>query len=296
MRDLTHVEQGELAIYDPEQGLKSIAVSEAAERHWARAKDPAKLYQAIEATLNEQRKFVRWWDGLGDKSGNRRPRRDRSVTPHIAGRGGMPERKVIERWRKRTADGRFDRELTEAQEKCRIVVFNEEKIRGTQGTGENEWFTPPEYIEMARAVLGEIDLDPATHAQAQDFIHATQYFTKADDGLQQEWHGRVWLNPPYAQPDIALFVSKMCSERAVGHVTAAIMLTHNYTDTSWFHEAAAIADAICFTRGRVKFYEPDGEIAAPTQGQAFFYFGNDSGKFAAVFKPIGLVVFPYSES
>jgi ParB family chromosome partitioning protein len=163
-------------------------------------------------------------------------------------------------------------------------------VRGTQGTGENEWFTPPEYIELARSVLGDIDLDPATHKQAQKTIRATNYFTKAEDGLTKEWCGRVWLNPPYAQPLIAHFVSKMVSERLAGHVTAAIMLTHNYTDTAWFHEAAITADAICFMRGRVKFYELDGEIAAPTQGQAFFYFGSEAKKFANQFASIGFVV------
>jgi hypothetical protein len=66
-------------------------------------------------------------------------------------------------------------------------------VRGTQGTGENEWCTPPEYIELSRAVLGAIDLDPATNAQAQEIIRATQHFTKADNGLKHEWHGRVWL-------------------------------------------------------------------------------------------------------
>jgi phage N-6-adenine-methyltransferase len=171
-------------------------------------------------------------------------------------------------------------------------LWGNANVRGTQGTGENEWYTPGEYLAMAREVLGEIDLDPASSDEAQGIIEAAHYFTKADDGLAQEWHGRVWLNPPYAQPLIADFVAKLVAERLAGLVTAAIMLTHNYTDTAWFHEAAGCADAICFTRGRVKFYEPDGEIAAPTQGQAFFYFGRRIGAFVERFRSIGFVVRP----
>jgi phage N-6-adenine-methyltransferase len=162
-------------------------------------------------------------------------------------------------------------------------------VRGTQGTGENEWFTPAEYIELARAVLGEIDLDPATHEKAQELIRATNYFTKADNGLDKEWHGRVWLNPPYAQPLIAQFAGKMIEELRAGHVTAAIMLTHNYTDTEWFQSLEKLAGPICFTHGRVKFYEPDGTTAQPTQGQAFFYFGPHARTFAEKFRPIGFV-------
>jgi phage N-6-adenine-methyltransferase len=162
--------------------------------------------------------------------------------------------------------------------------------RGTLGTGENEWFTPAEYLALVRSVLGEIDLDPASNADAQKIVHATTFYTGEDSGLDHEWHGRVWMNPPYAQPLIADFVSKMVSECKAGHVTAAIMLTHNFTDTTWFHEAVSIADAICFTRGRVRFYKSNGEIAAPTQGQAFFYFGSDVELFAKHFQSIGFIV------
>jgi DNA N-6-adenine-methyltransferase (Dam)/Protein of unknown function (DUF3102) len=109
-------------------------------------------------------------------------------------------------------------------------------VRGTEGTGENEWFTPAEYIEAARAVMGGIDLDPATSVKAQEVVQAEKFYTKKDDGRKHEWHGRVWLNPPYAQPFIAQFVHKLCEERVAGRVTAAIALTHNYTDTTWFHE------------------------------------------------------------
>lgn len=167
-------------------------------------------------------------------------------------------------------------------------------VRGTFGTGENEWYTPDEYLDAAREVLGGFDLDPASSEAAQVKVRAGRYFTKADDGLTQEWHGRVWLNPPYTQPDIANFMSKMVAERGAGRVSAAIMLTHNYTDTAWFHDGAKLADAICFTRGRIKFYDASGAIAAPTQGQAFFYFGDDVAAFTRRFSKLGFVTKPYS--
>jgi hypothetical protein len=106
-------------------------------------------------------------------------------------------------------------------------------IRGTFGTGENEWYTPAEYIEAARTVLGTIDLDPASSAQAQRVVRADKYFTREDDGLAHPWHGRVWLNPPYAQPLMSSFVSKMIAELKAGNVISAIMLTHKATLKRW---------------------------------------------------------------
>ena len=95
----------------------------------------------------------------------------------------------------------------------------------------------------------------------------------------------MWLNPPYAQPLIAEFVGKLLAERAAGRVTAAVMLTHNYSDRARFQEAMIAADAICFTRGRIRFVDARGELAAPTRGQAFFYFGDERDKFIAAFDP-----------
>jgi phage N-6-adenine-methyltransferase len=165
-------------------------------------------------------------------------------------------------------------------------------VRGIGGTGDNEWFTPSEYLELARSVLGQIDLDPASHDEAQTVVRARQYFTEADDGLAQEWHGCIWLNPPYAQPLIAQFIDKMVAERTAGRVSAAIMLTHNYTDAEWFETAASVADVIGFTCGRVRFVKADGELARPTQGQALFYFGGEAARFTAAFKDVCYFVFP----
>ena len=125
--------------------------------------------------------------------------------------------------------------------------------RGTQGTGDIEWYTPDKYLQAARDVLGRIDLDPASSVMAQEKVRTDRFFTIEDDGLHQEWHGNVWLNPPYPQPNIALFASKMVAEFKSGRVKAAVMLTHNYTDTRWFHELLAAANAICFTRRSHRF-------------------------------------------
>jgi len=64
-------------------------------------------------------------------------------------------------------------------------------------TETNEWYTPPDLIGKARRVLGGFDLDPASCAEADATVQAARYLTEADDGLAHQWHGRIWLNPPY---------------------------------------------------------------------------------------------------
>jgi phage N-6-adenine-methyltransferase len=162
-------------------------------------------------------------------------------------------------------------------------------VRGTRGTGDNEWYTPARYIAAARAALGGIDLDPATCEFAQSRIRADQFFTAVDDGLRHEWHGRVWLNPPYSQPLVGQFISKLIEEHSAGRVTAAIILTHNCTDSVWFHKAANACAVICFTLGRISFEKEGGAVAAPTQGSSFFYFGDDVPRFRKVFGEFGFI-------
>lgn len=173
-----------------------------------------------------------------------------------------------------------------AKEVMREAVHNHR----AQGTGENEWYTPQTHLDAAYEVLGNIDLDPASSEIANKTVQADRIFTIDDDGLTKEWAGRVWMNPPYAQPFIAQFVEKLASEYEAGRVTEAISLTHNYTDTVWFHRAAKSCAAICFTRGRIGFLSPEGKKAAPTQGQAFFYYGSKVAEFVTSFSRIGFVV------
>ena len=288
-------DDGNLDLYDPDKGLKTIASAQALEKHAARIKDPEALFKAIKVRLTAIRKFVLWWDGLGDKRGNP-TKRDSAVTFPIAGRDGIPDRKEIERWRDRTKEvGDYLRALEDAQIRCDRIsrLRNANTVRGTEGTGEFERYTPAIFIEAARRVLGEIDLDPATSEEAQQTVRAVDYFTESDDGLGREWDGRVWLNPPYHRELAPKFIDKLIAELDAGRVTAAIMLTNNCTDTGWFLRAANRAAAICFTNGRINFTTPNGgKPVLPTQGQAFFYFGHDTETFAKIFQSIGFGVQP----
>jgi hypothetical protein len=189
-------------------------------------------------------------------------------------------------------DDKFEIRVEHAKARVEGMTTSAPSYSKAEYTGENEWFTPLDWVDRAREALGEIDLDPASHTVAQQTVRAKRFFTLADDGLAQDWFGRVWLNPPYHRAMLSLFVDKLVEEWTSGRVDQAILLTHNYTDTEWFHTAARAARAICFPRGRVRFLSPAGDECSPTQGQAFFYFGADDAGFRRTFGEVGLTVRP----
>jgi phage N-6-adenine-methyltransferase len=133
-------------------------------------------------------------------------------------------------------------------------------------SGDNEWYTPQHIIDKVYQVMGGIDLDPASHADANAIIKAETFFTGEDNSLNRDWNGRVFMNPPYAQPLVGEFCAKLTEEVRAGDVTEAIVLVNNATETQWFQDMAIEANAVCFPRGRVKFWHPR-KISAPLQPQ-----------------------------
>lgn len=281
-------ETGEIIAFDPSKTADHLIGLEAVKARAARMRNWPTMELAIAEQVALQRDHVAWWRGNVRERGQRANVPDRGLFADDAERITGITKQQTSKWAAKLKDAEKYQAQLEAKARKSAGLDDEHNHRA-QGTGENEWYTPAKYIEAARKVLGTIDLDPASSVTAQKTVRAERFFTIRDNGLQQDWRGRVWLNPPYSQPAILHFCQKMVAELSVGNVTEAIMLTHNYTDTAWFHHAESIASAICFTRGRIPFVDQDGGTCAPTQGQAFFYYGESPDRFAEVFREFGFV-------
>lgn len=159
-----------------------------------------------------------------------------------------------------------------------------------------EYYTPREYIEAAREVMGAIDLDPASCETAQGWIQAARFYTKEDNGLQRKWGGRCWLNPPYSKTNgksnQGTWSQKLIGEYQSGRVVEAILLVKAALGYKWFEDFWCDFP-VCFARERLSFIRADGSSDGQSkQGTAFFYFGENANRFQKVFSRFGRVIMP----
>jgi len=160
----------------------------------------------------------------------------------------------------------------------------------------NEWYTPPKYVDLARVLMGHIDLDPASCQFANDnYVKAGKIYTVADNGLKRNWHGNVWLNPPYGKTgnrsNQEIWALKAIYEVKNGLALQAVILLKAAIGYNWF-DRLAMQYPMCIKTGLIKFIKPDGTTGGKAKlGTAFMYlpggYGYGQAEFRHVFKDIG---------
>lgn len=241
----------------------------------------------------EKAKFVH------DKKGHRIPADGTPVKKEVLSQAGLST-SVANRCEKiaEISQAKFEKIINIAAQKKKPITYADaenailnNKAHVSHNSGENEWYTPAQYVEAAREAMGGIDLDPASSETANQTVRAKDFYTKDNCGLQAEWFGRVWLNPPYGQPHIKDFAKKVCAVVDAQQIDQMIVLVNNATETEWFQSMAFRASAFCLLRGRIKFNDSSGEPKnAPLQGQIILYFGKFQQQFTDAFKNLGLIL------
>ncbi len=161
-----------------------------------------------------------------------------------------------------------------------------EKWKYIHSSESNEWYTPATYIESARAVMGGIDVDPASNPTANKIIGATTFYTNVTNGLDKDWPGRVWLNPPYGREQAA-FIERLMQQFTDGITEQAVVLVNAHaTETTWF--APLWNHMLCFTNHRINYYGTSG--SGSTHGSVFIYLGPNRDAFLREFDKWGYLV------
>lgn len=276
---ITTKDNTELNIFEPLQTGFKVSQAEAAIEFGKKTGNIEMVETAIDALCNERYNFLAWWGSEERRGGDQS---NRSVTLQTYGL----EKMTVARWRKKHGTAEQSEATKHAMiDKARRMIDGTDSIHGNKSIVD-DWYTPSQFIEVARATMGAIDLDPATSVYAQKTVNAKKYFT--EDALNKNWKGRVWLNPPFS--DVLGFADKLISHLETGEVPQAIVLTNNNTDTLWWHKLAELSQHICFTKGRISFYNKAGEARGNTNGHTFFYFGDSQQAFIDNFYPYGLVL------
>ena len=105
--------------------------------------------------------------------------------------------------------------------KAEKIILNKKDDFLHQNSGDFELYTPAEYVEAARDVMGVIDLDPASCKLANTIIQAKRFYDQKTNGLLKPWSGKVWMNPPYANKLVVEFTERLIHFVAEGEVTEA---------------------------------------------------------------------------
>lgn len=132
-----------------------------------------------------------------------------------------------------------------------------------QAGQSDEWYTPKCVFD---ALGVSFDLDVAAPAGGAPHVPASAHLSS--DALETDWHGFVWMNPPFGGRGAI----KPWLDKFISHGNG-IALTPDRTSAPWFQDASRKMQAVLFTR-KIRFLRPDGtEGKSPSNGTALMALG-----------------------
>lgn len=112
------------------------------------------------------------------------------------------------------------------------------------GKSQN-WITPKWIIDA----VGPFDLDPCASADRPWACAKTNWSTH---GLDREWFGFVYVNPPFNRYEVGAWIARLAQHNN------GITLLHARLETEWFQPLWQHAANILFFADRIHFHRPDG--------------------------------------
>lgn len=157
-------------------------------------------------------------------------------------------------------------------------------------SASQEHYTPAWIIEKVHAVMGQIDLDPCSTAEANEVVQARRFYTKEQDGLTQRWEGRLFINPP-GDPRGELpkqFFDKLEADCAMNLVSEFIWLGFNISQLRTLQSSPGCdmleCCYVCIPRTRLRF---TGDH--PTKDNMILYYGDRPDVFIEHFSDVGTI-------
>ena len=174
-----------------------------------------------------------------------------------------------------------------------------------------QWQTPPSFLALVKAVFqGQgIDLDPCSCLEAQERVQARKNFTLVEDGLSQQWQGRVFVNPPFGkeggQSLSGAFFEKAAAEYISGNASEVLLLLKAAIGYAWFSPALAwprawlharvafvlhVAKPTNFVAGESMSSLESGDVGTCNpHGRIVVYMGPHNQRFSDVFQHVASI-------
>jgi hypothetical protein len=168
----------------------------------------------------------------------------------------------------------------------------------TYKSDHHDWKTNPRLIALVLTALGKshfsMDVCCADdHVPAHERCMKSGTYGYGDqkisslDGLENEWWGICWMNPPYGR-DLQKFVRRAHAE-AQTEDCEVIGILPVRTETKYFHECVFAAEAMFFFQGKISFWNdhyehrpiPESQFRAPFPVMLAFW-GMDRKKIEVI--------------